>query len=114
MNGTITSSAHLITMTTLARHFVVHDGKLTGKNDGHCRLCSLDEFPMVKRLKYAPSTVYSTTYHLITAALQDIAKRRNITNPAWQVEGQYLPELQYLAEQKVHAWLHLRRLNSHS
>ena len=107
----IATSAHLITMAALARHFVVHDGKLTGKNDGHCRLCSLDEFPMVKRLKYAPSAVYSTTYHLVCTALQDIVKRRNITNPAWQVEEEFFPGLQYLAEQKVHAWLLQRRLN---
>ena len=92
-------TARGITQTAIARHFMVHDGKATGRNDGLCQQCPLERYPMGKRLKYAPGPLYTATYHRLCSTLEDLI-----------IEGEELnmKRLEHLAEKMIHEWLRQR------
>ena len=108
-------------MSVLARHFVIFDGKETGKNDGQCKVCASAPYPMVKRLKIAPSSIYATVTQLLCSALQEMHQQQlhqqRKTNaaaatavfPSYQVDQRQIEALQYMAEHHIHTWLKERK-----
>jgi len=96
-------------MQTIARHFIwYYPYRSTGDNDGHCQLCREENYPLQRRFKTPPDSLYRAIFRNILHLLQGIMMRLKSDMADFEEEGKNITGLQYAAEKQVHAWLQRR------
>lgn len=106
MTTMLENVAHHVTALAISRHFLRwDDGKETGTNDGWCKQCAIEKYPLTKRYKKSPVCLDRQIYDSILALLENAMARlqhhSEVPTDLEKVEAD-LRGLEHEAEKMVH------------